>query len=172
MTAPPGADPSRGHIAPLPETKRQGAVGGRGASSLLGSPGSSKHMAAAAWDELGNCAATDVELVLPTGAEVLFVTPALAVLAAPRLCDAYNPRPCRPDRAPRPQPAAQDESESELPIAVDAVVHRHHCRRRPLRAPSTSLSRSPIQACAAWAPHDCFGALACSGGAFAMPRLQ
>ena len=60
-----------------------------------------------------------------------------------RLCDSYNPRPCRPDRAPRPQPAAQDKSESELPMAVDPVVHRHHWRRRPLRAPSTSLSRSP-----------------------------
>jgi hypothetical protein len=41
-----------------------------------------------------------------------------------------QPRPCRPDRAPRPQPAAQDESESERPIAVDPVVRRHHWRRR------------------------------------------
>jgi len=50
---------------------------------------------------------------------------------------------CRPDRAPRPQLAGHDESESELPIAVDPDVHRHHWRRRPPRAPSTSLSRSP-----------------------------
>jgi len=50
------------------------------------------------------------------------------VLPAFRLCDAYNPRPCRPDRRPRPQPAAQDESESELPIAVEPVVHKHDRR--------------------------------------------
>ena len=54
-----------------------------------------------------------------------------------------QPEACRPDRAPRPQPTAQDESESELPIAVDPVVCRHHWRRRPLPAPLTSLPRSP-----------------------------
>jgi len=67
----------------------------------------------------------------------------LAVLRAPRLCDSHNPRPCRLDRAPRPQPGAQDKSESELPIAVegscigitravDRCEHRRpRCRDRP-----------------------------------------
>ena len=63
-----------------------------------------------AQDELRNCAAADVELVFPTGAEVLLVQPTLAVLPAPRLCDGYNPTPCRPDRTPRRQPAAETKA--------------------------------------------------------------
>jgi hypothetical protein len=43
-----------------------------------------------------------------------------------------QPRPCRPHRAPGPQPAAQDESESERAIAIDPVVHRPYGGCRPV----------------------------------------
>lgn len=103
-----------------------------------------------------NCVETDVARLLPTGAEVLLVRPTLAVLPAPRLWDSYNPRRCRPGRASRPRPAAQDErakascrspsTRSCIGItgAVDRCEHRRpRCRDRL------------IQACAASARHDC-----------------
>jgi hypothetical protein len=73
-------------------------------------------------------------------------------------------------RDSRPPPKTNAKVSCRSPSGP--VVHRHHWSRRPLRAPSTSVSRSPIQACAAWGRHHCFGSPACSGGAFAMPRTQ
>jgi hypothetical protein len=62
-------------------------------------------------DEARNCAVADVEVVLPTGAEVLLVRPTLAALPAPRLWDACNRglvgRTARHDRSPPPKTKAK-----------------------------------------------------------------
>lgn len=125
----------------------------------------------AAADEARNCAATDVELVLPTGAEVPLVRPTLAVLPAPRLCDSYNPRPCRPDRAPRPQPAAQAKAKVSrrspsnrscigITGAVDRCERRRpRCRDRPSKRArpggGTTASALPPARAALSQCHDC-----------------
>jgi hypothetical protein len=58
-----------------------------------------------------NCIETDVELVLPTGAEVLHDWPRPACAPAPGLCASYNLAPCGPDRHHNRGPPPEGESE-------------------------------------------------------------
>ena len=123
-------------------------------------------------DEARNCAVADVELVLPTKAEVVLVRPTPAALPAPRLCDAYNrglvgPT-ARRDRSPPPKTKAKVSGRSPSTrscIGITGAVDRREHRRRRCR-------HRLIQACAVPARHDCFGSPASPSHACAMPRLR
>jgi hypothetical protein len=122
-------------------------------------------------DEARNCAVGTVELVLPTGAEVLLVRPTPAALPAPRLCDAYNRGLVGPiarhDRSPPPKTKAKASGRSPSTrscIGITGAVDRREHRRPRCR-------HRRIQACAVRARHDCFGSPDCSSRACAMPRL-